>query len=415
MARLLSVNVGLPHDIEWKGRTVHTAIWKNPVGGRCRVSRLNLDGDSQGDLAGHGGEQRAVFVYQIESYGFWQEQLNRTDFVYGQFGENFTVEGLSDDTVCIGDRYQIGSALFEVTQPRVTCYRVGIRMDEPRMPALLTSSGRPGFYFRVLQEGEVGGGDEIVKAGEAEGANDRSGDQCAPLFAQSSARSAGAGVANRGSFARMACVVRSSAAEPNQWQRRTRAGTSSASSCTRISASCGDGDRSGIRGCALADHAKRGWTAPRSSSARSVRGRCVFNRQPKGHRCFAVTHYPGRSPRALPNQRESRAQWDSGKLPAGPCSRERCSQCQCAARKLYPAGWRSASSLAQRGNWGDARSGDVALTSGGSVNTADLVAARSSGSGTSSFRRRGSPVDAHAPAWAQLRLLQQARLARQAG
>ena len=168
MARLLSVNVGLPHDIEWKGRTVHTAIWKNPVGGRCRVSRLNLDGDSQGDLAGHGGEQRAVFVYQIESYGYWQEQLNRTDFVYGQFGENFTVEGLPDDTVCIGDRYQIGSALFEVTQPRVTCYRVGIRMDEPRMPALLTSSGRPGFYFRVLQEGEVGAGDEIVKAGEAE-------------------------------------------------------------------------------------------------------------------------------------------------------------------------------------------------------------------------------------------------------
>jgi ferredoxin-NADP reductase/MOSC domain-containing protein YiiM/ferredoxin len=126
-----------------------------------------LDGDGQGDLAGHGGEQRAVFVYQIESYRYWQEQLKRTDFVPGQFGENFTVEGLLDDSVCIGDRYQIGSALFEVTQPRVTCYRVGIRMKEPRMPALLTSSGRPGFYFRVLQEGEVGAGDEIVKVGEA--------------------------------------------------------------------------------------------------------------------------------------------------------------------------------------------------------------------------------------------------------
>src|SRR5215510_327727 len=167
MARLLSVNVGLPRDIAWKGRTVYTGIWKTPVGGRCRVGRLNLDGDGQGDLAGHGGEQRAVFVYQIECYRYWQEQLNRTDFVHGQFGENLTIEGLPDDVVCIGDRYQIGSALFEVTQPRVTCYRVGIRTNEPRMPALLTSSGRPGFYLRVLQEGEVGAGDQIVKLGEA--------------------------------------------------------------------------------------------------------------------------------------------------------------------------------------------------------------------------------------------------------
>ena len=166
MARLLSVNVGLPRDIAWKGRTVHTGIWKTAVGGRCRVGRLNLDGDGQGDLAGHGGEQRAVFVYQIELYRYWQDQLKRTDFVHGQFGENFTIEGLLDDAVCIGDRYQIGSGLFEITAPRVTCYRVGIRMNEPRMPALLTSSGRPGFYFRVLQEGEVGAGDEIVKVGE---------------------------------------------------------------------------------------------------------------------------------------------------------------------------------------------------------------------------------------------------------
>jgi ferredoxin-NADP reductase/MOSC domain-containing protein YiiM len=131
------------------------------------VRRLNLDGDGQGDRAGHGGEQRAVFVYQIESYRYWQQQLKRGDFVYGQFGENFTIEGLPDDAVCIGDRYRIGSALFEVTQPRVTCYRVGIRLNEPQMPALLTSSGRPGFYFRVLREGDVGEGDEIVKDGEA--------------------------------------------------------------------------------------------------------------------------------------------------------------------------------------------------------------------------------------------------------
>jgi ferredoxin-NADP reductase/MOSC domain-containing protein YiiM len=162
VARLLSVNVGLPRDIVWKGRTVRTAIWKAPVHGRCRAARLNLEGDGQGDLAGHGGEQRAVFVYQVESYRHWQDQLQRTDFVYGQFGENFTIEGLPDDEVCIGDRFRIGSALFEVTQPRVTCYRVGIRLNEPRMPALLTSSGRPGFYFRVLQEGDVGAGDDIA-------------------------------------------------------------------------------------------------------------------------------------------------------------------------------------------------------------------------------------------------------------
>jgi len=147
---------------------VHTGIWKEPVRGRCRVGRLNLDGDGQGDLAGHGGEQRAVFVYQIESSRYWQTEMKRNDLACGQFGENFTIEGLPDSDVCIGDRYRIGGALFEVTQPRVTCYRVGIRMNEPRMAALLTSSGRPGFYLRVLQEGEVGAGDEIVKIGEAE-------------------------------------------------------------------------------------------------------------------------------------------------------------------------------------------------------------------------------------------------------
>src|SRR5215467_3456037 len=163
MARLLSVNVGLPRDITWQGRTVHTAIWKAPVEGPRMVRGLNIDGDGQGDLAGHGGEHRAVFVYQIDSYRYWQNQLGRNDFTYRQFGENFTVDGLSDKEVCIGDRYRIGDAVFEVTQPRVTCYRVGIRMDEPQMAALLVAHGRPGFYFRVVEEGEVGAGDEIVR------------------------------------------------------------------------------------------------------------------------------------------------------------------------------------------------------------------------------------------------------------
>jgi ferredoxin-NADP reductase/MOSC domain-containing protein YiiM/ferredoxin len=127
------------------------------------VRRLNVDGDGQGDLAGHGGEHRAVMVYQTDSYRYWEGHFGRRDFAFGQFGENFTVDGLPDNQVCIGDRYRIGGALLEVTQPRVTCYRVGIRMDEPAMPALLVAHHRPGFYLRVLEEGDVGAGDEITK------------------------------------------------------------------------------------------------------------------------------------------------------------------------------------------------------------------------------------------------------------
>jgi len=163
MGRLVSVNVGLPKDVPWHGKTVFTGVFKEPVTGPRRVGKLNVEGDGQGDLAGHGGEQRAVFVYQLDSYRHWEHELQRDDFVHGQFGENFTIEGLGDDEVCIGDRYRIGSATLEVTQPRVTCYRVGIRMEDTRIPALLVSHHRPGFYFRVLEEGEVRAGDEILK------------------------------------------------------------------------------------------------------------------------------------------------------------------------------------------------------------------------------------------------------------
>jgi ferredoxin-NADP reductase/MOSC domain-containing protein YiiM len=163
MARLLSVNVGLPRDVTWNRKTVRTAIWKSPVTERRMVRKLDIEGDAQADLAGHGGEHRAVFVYQMDSYHYWERFLGRSDFTFGQFGENFTVEGIPDNEACIGDRYRIGDAEFEVTQPRVTCYRVGIRMNEPRMAALLVAHHRPGFYFRVLQEGEIGAGDDIVK------------------------------------------------------------------------------------------------------------------------------------------------------------------------------------------------------------------------------------------------------------
>jgi ferredoxin-NADP reductase/MOSC domain-containing protein YiiM len=163
MASVLSVNVGMPKDVPWQGRAVRTGIWKESVPGPRMVRRLNIDGDGQGDTKGHGGEMRAVFVYQIQSHEYWQRYLGRDDFVYGQFGENLTVDGLPDEQVCIGDRYRIGEAEFEVTQPRVTCYRVGLRLGEPAMPSLLVSHHRPGFYFRVITEGRVQAADEIIR------------------------------------------------------------------------------------------------------------------------------------------------------------------------------------------------------------------------------------------------------------
>ena len=168
--RLVSVNVGQPREVEWRGRSMLTSIWKTQVGERRWVSRLNVTGDAQADLAAHGGEHRAVYLYDLSAYRHWEQELGRDDFVNGQFGENFTVEGLPDDEVCIGDHYRIGSALFEVTQPRVTCYKIGLRMGEPRMPALLYARGRPGFYLRVLEEGEVGAGDAIERAASGPGA-----------------------------------------------------------------------------------------------------------------------------------------------------------------------------------------------------------------------------------------------------
>ena len=170
MPVLLSVNVGLPRNVAWQGRTVHTGIWKQPADGPVMARRLNIDGDGQGDTNGHGGEQRAVLVYQIQSHQHWQEFFGRDDLGYGAFGENLTVDGLADDEVCIGDRYRIGEAEFEVTQPRVTCYRVGLRLGEPELPALLVSHHRPGFYMRVIAEGRIQAGDQIVKTRTGPGA-----------------------------------------------------------------------------------------------------------------------------------------------------------------------------------------------------------------------------------------------------
>src|SRR5918995_1606819 len=151
--KLLSLNVGLPRDVAWRGRTVRTAIFKSPVDGRRRVRRLNVDGDGQADLVGHGGEHRAVYVYDRSAYEHWTEVLGREDLAPGHFGENFTVEGMPDDEVCIGDRFRIGDATFEVTQPRVTCFKVGLRRALA-IPAL--SAGWRGSFEALLEQNERG-------------------------------------------------------------------------------------------------------------------------------------------------------------------------------------------------------------------------------------------------------------------
>jgi MOSC domain-containing protein YiiM len=159
--KLLSVNVGLPRDIEWKGKVVRTSIFKAPVDGPVRVSRLNLEGDQQSDLSVHGGIDKAVYAYPSEHYPLWREELHDTDLPWGVFGENFTTEGLFEETVHIGDRLRVGSSEFVVTQPRMPCFKLGIRFNRPDIVKQFLQSGRAGFYLAVLKEGEVTAGDSI--------------------------------------------------------------------------------------------------------------------------------------------------------------------------------------------------------------------------------------------------------------
>jgi ferredoxin-NADP reductase/MOSC domain-containing protein YiiM len=166
---LVSLNVGMPRDVGFHGETVHTGAWKDPVAGARMVRRLGVEGDGQGDTHGHGGPNRAVLVYQVESYRYWEQQLGRDHLPPGSFAENLTVTGLDDEQVCIGDRYRIGEAEFEVSQPRVTCFRAGLRIGEPQLAALLVAHHRPGFYMRVITEGRVAAGDEIVRIAEGPG------------------------------------------------------------------------------------------------------------------------------------------------------------------------------------------------------------------------------------------------------
>lgn len=167
--KLISVNVGLPREVEWRGRKVTTSIWKAPTKGRVTVRQLSIDGDKQSDLTAHGGPDKAVYVYPSEHYAFWRSELPDMELTWGAFGENFTTEGLIESEVTIGDRIQIGSAEFQVTQPRMPCFKLGIRFGRDDMIKRFLRSGRTGFYLSVLREGEVGAGDPIAFAERGEG------------------------------------------------------------------------------------------------------------------------------------------------------------------------------------------------------------------------------------------------------
>ena len=162
MMKLLSVNVGLPREFQWKGKAIRTSIFKDPVAGRIGLTKLNLEGDQQSDLSVHGGVDKAVYVYPSEHYSFWHERLPEADLPWGAFGENFTTEGpLDDRTVRIGDRFRVGSAEFLVTQPRLPCFKLGIRFGRADIIKQFLQSGRAGFYLAVVEEGEVAAGDSI--------------------------------------------------------------------------------------------------------------------------------------------------------------------------------------------------------------------------------------------------------------
>lgn len=167
-ATLISVNVGLPRTVEWKGREVTSGIFKEPVSGRVKLRTLNLDGDGQADLSVHGGPDMAVYAYPAEHYGYWRKELPGMDLPWGMFGENFTTEGILEDSVNIGDRFRIGAAELMVTQIRVPCYKLGMKFGRDDMVKRFLASRRTGFYFRVLKEGEVGAGDAIERIGRDE-------------------------------------------------------------------------------------------------------------------------------------------------------------------------------------------------------------------------------------------------------
>lgn len=161
--KLVAISVGRPREVEWRGRSIRTSIFKTPVAGRVHVTRGNVEGDQQSDLSVHGGPDKAVYAYPVEHYAFWRLELPDAELTSGGFGENFTTEGLLEDEVWIGDRYRVGTAEFIVTQPRVPCHKLAMRFGRPDIVKRFLRSGRSGFYLAVEREGEVGPGDAIER------------------------------------------------------------------------------------------------------------------------------------------------------------------------------------------------------------------------------------------------------------
>ena len=303
MARLLSVNVGLPRDIEWHGRTVHTGIWKDAgAGAPPRRGGSTSTATARATSAATAASSARSSSTRSSRTATGRSGSGRRDFTYGQFGENFTIEGLPDDEVCIGDRYRIGSALFEVTQPRVTCYRVGIRMDEPRMAALLTVSGRPGFYFRVLEEGEVGAGDAIVKVARGPERMTVAEVNALLYLAASSSRASSSGrCASRRSRragarrSRRCCEARTA----TRRRRATRASCRRRLRTRRRPGSGRCGSRGSIARCVdvislvAASRPTDGRSRRRCPASSSC---CGCARRPAGRRCSAATRSPARPP-----------------------------------------------------------------------------------------------------------------------
>lgn len=168
--KLVSLNAGLPREVAWRGKQVRTSIWKSPLPGRARVSRLNVEGDGQSDLSVHGGVDKAVYAYPSEHYPYWRGELPDAELPWGVFGENLTTEGLLEDEVQIGDRFRVGTVELMVTQPRMPCFKLGIRFGRADMVKRLLQSKRSGFYLEVLREGELGAGDSIQRTERVEGA-----------------------------------------------------------------------------------------------------------------------------------------------------------------------------------------------------------------------------------------------------
>ena len=418
VGELVAVNVGLPRDVAWRGRTVHTGVWKEPVDGPRMVRYLNVDGDGQGDLAGHGGPHRAVLVYQLDSYAYWRRQLRLDDGGYGQFGENFTVEGLPDDEVCIGDRYEIGAALFEVSQPRVTCYRVGLRLGEPRLPALLVAHRRPGFYLRVLREGVVEAGDPIIRV--------RSGpermtvaDVDALLYLPGHDRGDDRpGAADTGAESRLARILRGPAAHRQHVDRERRAERDRGRTTRRvvgIPAGAGRGRRPRDRDGGLAPPGRPGRVGVPRGAAGAVR------RAAPRPRSAAAAHRPqllplrGTGIARLPGEREAGTRRSGQQVrPLEPAPRRGRGDVG-AARTLHPERRRDTGAAAVGRHRRHPAAVDAARAGPVRVHPRGLVAARRAQRRRARVRRRGRrPAGAAAPR-PEAHLLQRADRHRPAG